>query len=77
MSYLGVAKGKIIELREKLPLPEGTQVKVSISLLHSAETAQLTLQCAGMLSDLTEDQRTAYEEELNRRLRFLRRLPVL
>ncbi len=76
MPYLSVAKGKIIELREKLLLPEGTQVEVSINPLHSAETAQLTLQCAGMFNDLTKDQRVAYEETLSQRLRFSRRLPV-
>lgn len=77
MPYLGVARGKIIELREKLPLPEGTQVEVSINPLPTAETTRLTLECAGMLSDLTEDQRVAYEEALSQRLRFSRRLPVL
>ncbi|MBC7343670.1 MAG: hypothetical protein H5U02_14700 [Clostridia bacterium] len=54
MIYAGIAKGKIIELAEELPLPDGTPVEVSISLPPTTDTVRVTLECAGMLSDLTE-----------------------
>lgn len=74
MTYAGIAKGKIIELAEELPLPDGTPIEVSISLPPTADTVRVTLECAGMLSDLTERQRVVFEEALARRPRFSRRL---
>jgi len=75
MTYSGVVKGRIIELAEDLPLPEGTRVEVSVSVPAASETIQIALRCAGILKDLPPQQQAMFEEALARRIKFSRGLP--
>lgn len=75
MAYKGIIKGRTIELSEELPFPEGAQVEISISPVraHEAETA---LKFAGMLKDMTDQEKTLFEEALKKRPTFSRRISL-
>jgi len=74
MAYRGIVRGRLIELAEELPLPEGTEVEVSLSLPGGEDAEAVARASAGILRDLSPGERAAFDEALSRRLRFRRRI---
>lgn len=65
MTYRGIVRGRTtIELAEEPPLPEGTDVEVSLSLPAPAKAEAIARPCAGMLKDLSPKRLEVFEEAL-------------
>jgi hypothetical protein len=75
MAYRGIIKGKTIELSEELPFPEGAEVEISVSPIRERK-AENSLKFAGMLKDMTDQEKTLFEEALKRRPTFKRRISL-
>jgi hypothetical protein len=76
MVYRGIVKGRMIELSEEPPFPEGAQVEISVSMPIQAREAETALKFAGMLEDMTDQEQTLFEEALKRRPTFARRIAL-
>jgi hypothetical protein len=76
MVYKGIVKGRMIELSEELPLPEGAQVEVTVSMPVQEHHIETALKCAGMLKDMTDQEKALFEEALKKRPTFSRRIAL-
>ena len=76
MGYRGTVRGRTIELAEELPLPEGAQVEVLVSMFTGTREAETALKFAGMLETLTDHEKTVFAEDLKRRPNFAKRLSL-
>jgi len=76
IGYRGTVRGRTIELAEELPLPEGAQVEVLVSMFTGAREAVTALKFARMLETLTDHEKTVFGEALKRRPTFAKRLSL-
>jgi hypothetical protein len=76
MVYRGIVKGRMIELSEELPFPEGAHVEISVSMSTRARKAENALKFAGMLKGMTDQEKTLFEEAIKKRPTFTKRISL-